>query len=255
MKIALVTGASSGLGREFVRQLGADSTLDEIWAVARREDRLTALQKYTARPVRPIPMDLTRREKVEELKAMLSAEKPDIAVLVNAAGMGRIGPTADIPDADNDAMIDLNCRAAVDVTAAALPYLRRGSRVLEICSTAAFQPIPQLNVYAATKAFLMSYTTALHYELLPRGVHVTAVCPYWVKDTEFIPKAEETSASGFRHYPLASRATHVVRRALTDSRLNFWVSTPGPVCTVHRLTAKFIPHAVMVPLMDAVRRL
>ena len=101
----------------------------------------------------------------------------------------------------------------------------------------------------------MSYTKALHYELLPRGVHVTAVCPYWVKDTEFIPKAEETSASGFRHYPLASRAKHVVRRALTDSRLNFWVSTPGPVCTVHRLTAKFIPHAVMVPLMDAVRRL
>ena len=249
MKIALVTGASSGLGREFVRQLGADSTLDEIWAVARREDRLTALQKYTARPVRPIPMDLTRREKVEELKAMLSAEKPDIAVLVNAAGMGRIGPTADIPDADNDAMIDLNCRAAVDVTDAAFPYLHPGSQVLEICSTAGFQPIPGLNVYAATKAFLLSYTQTLHYELSPAGIHVTAVCPYWVKDTEFIGIAEK-GGHGFRHYPLASRSLDVVRRALRDSALNLRVSTPGLVCTLHRAAAKVTPNLLCLPLAD-----
>ena len=254
-KIALVTGASSGMGREFVRQLGACAGLDEIWAIARRADRLEALQGLSPCPVRPIPLDLTRRESIDSLKGMLAAEQPVICVLVGAAGLGRIGPTASIPDADNDAMIDLNCRAAVDVTAACLPYLRRGSRVLEICSTAGFQPMPCLNVYAATKAFLLSYTKALHHELLPRGIHVTAVCPYWVKDTEFIPQARQTGAAGFRHFPLASRSESVVRRALRDSRLNLWVSTPGPVCTVHRLTAKFVPHALMVPLMDVVRRL
>lgn len=250
----MVTGASSGLGREFVRQLGTDRSLDEIWAVARRENRLQELKELTACPVRPVPLDLTKRESIDTLKSLLEQERPNVAVLVNAAGMGRMGGTAGISDRDNGAMIDLNCRAAVDVTAAALPYLRRGSRVLEICSTAGFQPIPGLNVYAATKAFLQSYTKTLHYELLLSGIHVTAVCPYWVKDTEFIPKARNAENRGFRHFPLASRAKTVVRWALIDSRLNLWVSTPGPVCMVHRLAAKFIPHFIMVPLVDVLRR-
>ena len=257
MRIALVTGASSGLGREFVSQLDRESGLevDELWVIARRENRLIELGERCAHRVRPIPMDLTRRESVEELKALLAAEKPEVAVLVFAAGLGRIGRTWEISDRDNDAMIDLNCKAAVDVTSACLPYLRRGSRVLELCSTAGFQPMPELNVYAATKAFLLSYTKTLHYELRGRGVRVTAVCPYWVKDTEFIPKAKEHEPGGFRHFPLASRAKTVVRWALADSRLNLWVSTPGPVCMVHRLAAKFIPHFIMVPLMDLLRRL
>lgn len=229
--------------------------MDEIWAVARRENRLQELKELVPCPVRAIPLDLTQRDSTDALTALLERERPTVSVLVNAAGMGRIGRTAEITARDNDAMIDLNCRAAVDVTTAALPYLRRGSRVLEICSTAGFQPMPELNVYAATKAFLQSYTKALHYELLGSGIHVTAVCPYWVKDTEFIPKAKEVEPRGFRHFPLASRAKTVVRWALVDSRLNLWVSTPGPVCMVHRLTAKFIPHAIMVPLMDLLRRL
>ena len=252
-----MTGASSGLGREFVRQLDRESGLkwEGLWVSGGREIRLAELGERCAHRVRALPMDLTRRESVEALKALLEREKPDIAVLVCAAGLGRIGRTWEISDRDNDAMIDLNCRAAVDVTCACLPYLRRGSRVLELCSTAGFQPMPELNVYAATKAFLQSFTKTLHYELRGRGIHVTAVCPYWVKDTEFIPRAKEHEPGGFRHFPLASRAENVVRRALRDSRLNLWVSTPGPVCTVHRLAAKFIPHVVMVPLMDLLRRL
>ncbi len=257
MKIALVTGASSGLGREFARQLDRESglELDELWVIARRENRLAELKLCCAHPVRPLPMDLTRRESIEELKALLERERPEISVLVCAAGLGKIGRTWEISDRDNEAMIELNCKAAVDVTCACLPYLYRGSRVLELCSTAGFQPMPELNVYAATKAFLQSFTKTLHYELRGRGIHVTAVCPYWVKDTEFIPKAKEHEPGGFRHFPLASRARNVVRWALVDSRLNLWVSTPGPVCMLHRLTAKFIPHFIMVPLMDLLRRL
>lgn len=255
MKIAVITGASSGLGREFVRQLAARENLDEIWAIARREDRLRELQAISSVPVRPLPLDLTREDSYAQLTAAFAREQPVISVLVCAAGFGRIGQSRSIPASDNDAMIDLNCKAAVAVTTAALPWLRSGSRVLEICSTAGFQPMPGLNVYAATKAFLQSYTKALHHELLTSGIHVTAVCPYWIKDTEFIPTAQKVDRDGYRHFPLASHAQTVVRWALADSRANLWVSTPGPVCAVHRLSAKFIPHFLMVPLMDLLRRI
>lgn len=255
MGIALVTGASSGLGREFVRQLGVDPAVQEIWAVARRQDRLEQLKQITACPVRPIPLDLTQRGSIQALKAFLEEARPTLSVLVCAAGAGKMGETTSLSPEENDAIIDLNCRAAVAVTAVCFPYLRRGSRVLEICSTAAFQPMPGLNVYAATKAFLMSYTKTLHYELLPKGIHVTAVCPYWIKDTEFIPLAQEGKSGQFRHFPLASKSASVVRLSLAASRLNLWVATPGVVCTVHRLGAKFIPHFVLVPLTGLLRRL
>ena len=234
MKIALVTGASSGLGREFVRQIAEQGKVEEIWAIARRRDRLEALQSISAVPIRVLALDLTRPGDMEYLRNTLQDELPDIRILVNAAGMGRMGP---------------NCRAAVDVTDAAFPYLHPGSQVLEICSTAGFQPIPGLNVYAATKAFLLSYTQTLHYELSPAGIHVTAVCPYWVKDTEFIGIAEK-GGHGFRHYPLASRSQDVVRRALRDSALNLRVSTPGLVCTLHRAAAKVTPNLLCLPLAD-----
>ena len=253
MKIALVTGASSGLGREFVRQIAEQGKVEEIWAIARRRDRLEALQSISAVPIRVLALDLTRPGDMEYLRNTLQDELPDIRILVNAAGMGRMGPTVDIPAKDNDAMIDLNCRAAVDVTDAAFPYLHPGSQVLEICSTAGFQPIPGLNVYAATKAFLLSYTQTLHYELSPAGIHVTAVCPYWVKDTEFIGIAEK-GGHGFRHYPLASRSQDVVRRALRDSALNLRVSTPGLVCTLHRAAAKVTPNLLCLPLADWLRQ-
>ena len=128
MKIALVTGASSGLGREFVRQIAEQGKVEEIWAIARRRDRLKALQSISAVPIRVLALDLTRPGDMEYLRNTLQDELPDIRILVNAAGMGRMGPTVDIPAKDNDAMIDLNCRAAVDVTDAAFPYLHQAVR-------------------------------------------------------------------------------------------------------------------------------
>ena len=255
MKIAVVTGASSGLGREFVRQLSARGGLDEIWVIARRENRLKELQSFCRCPIRPLPLDLTERGSIRQLSDLLQREQPEIRWLICAAGFGRIGLTSEILASDNDEMINLNCRAAVDVTTAALPWMHRGSRILEISSTAGFQPMPCINVYAATKAFLQSYAKTLHYELLGSGIHVTAVCPYWIKDTEFIPKAQRVDPTCFRHFPLASHTHTVARWALADSDRNLWISTPGPVCSIHRLFAKFIPDFIMVPLMDGLRRL
>ena len=251
MNIALITGASSGLGREFARQVSRDPHVQAVWAVARREDRLRQLASLCACPVRPVPLDLTDPQSLDALR---DREKPTVTRLVCAAGVGKMGRIDAVSPADSLGMIDLNCRAAVGVTQLCLPYLTRGSRVLELCSTAAFQPMPGLGVYAATKAFLQSYTKTLHYELLPRGIHVTAVCPYWVKDTEFIPLAQDGKPGQFRHFPLASRSRSVVSLSLAASALNLWVATPGIVCTLHRLGAKVIPHALLVPLMDGLRR-
>ena len=138
-EIALITGASSGLGREFAMQISrSEERPQEIWAVARRENRLEELQKLCGIPVRPIPLDLTRQESIRKLEELLQKEKPVIRILVNAAGFGKIGRYSEISREDTDRMIDLNCRAAVDVTLLSLPYMRRGGRILEICSTSAF---------------------------------------------------------------------------------------------------------------------
>ena len=254
-KIAIVTGASSGLGEEFIKNLGNED-IDEIWAIARRRERLEALAGISSVPVRPVPMDLTGKESISRLSEMLSDEKPEIHILINAAGFGKIGLTEDIGRDSLDKMIDLNCRAAVDVTLLCIPYMPKGSRILEICSTAAFQPFQFLNVYAASKAFLYRFSRALYIELRPKKISVTAVCPYWIRDTEFIPTARSgENNTAIRHFPLSSNKKSVARIALNDSRLRLPVSTPGIMCTLHRIAAKFIPSCLMCLIWSGLRKI
>ncbi|MCD8023385.1 MAG: SDR family NAD(P)-dependent oxidoreductase [Lachnospiraceae bacterium] len=270
-KIAIITGASSGLGREFVRQLdkkmetvreksaeteNSKESLDEMWVIARREERLNELRSQTSTELRVLPFDLTEKESFQKIRALLEEEQPDVRFLINAAGFGKIGSWKDISIEDCDDMIDLNCRAAVDMTQLVIPWMSRGANVLELCSTAGFQPFPYLNVYSASKAFLYRYSRALRVELFGEGIHVTAVCPYWVKDTEFIGTAQDTENSTYiRHFPLASRGKNVVRHALIDAQLGLPVSTPGLVCSVHRIAAKWIPSEAMMGLWALLRRI
>jgi len=256
MNIAIVTGASSGLGREFVRLLDRDELLDEIWVIARREDRLRALGQNAAMPLRILPLDLTEKAALRELASRLEEEQPQVRMLINAAGFGKIGGEEDLSLEDCEGMIDLNCRAAVAVTHMALPYMGPGDHIMQICSTAAFQPFPYLNLYAASKAFLYRYSRALRVELLSRRISVTAVCPYWIRDTEFIGTAQKTRNSEYiRHFWPASRQKTVAKWALFDTRLGLPVSTPGPVCLIHRIVAKFIPSELMMGLWAILRRL
>ena len=132
MKIAIVTGASSGLGSEFVRQIRKQEKLDEIWVVARRKDRLTALEKELRTHLRIITGDLTKAETLHEIEAMLWKEKPNVRILVNAAGYGKIGSWRDIKRVDVDGMIDLNCKAAVAMTQISLPFMKRGISAVSI---------------------------------------------------------------------------------------------------------------------------
>ncbi|MGI6011855.1 MAG: SDR family NAD(P)-dependent oxidoreductase [Ruminococcus sp.] len=257
MRIALITGASSGLGRQFVLEISKrEGEIEEIWAVARRQERLQELQKECSVPVRTCPLDLTSEEELMKLERQLEKRRPEIRLLINGAGFGKIGSYQEVSLKDSLDMIDLNCRAAVAVTVMSLPFMKKGGRILQICSTAAFQPFPYLNIYSASKAFLYRYSRGLRREVMGREIYVTAVCPYWIKDTEFIPGAKESQGKNrIRHFLLASPVRSVAKWALLDSRLGLAVSTPGPVCMVHRLAAKFLPSFLMMDVWELLRRI
>lgn len=258
MKIAVVTGASSGLGKEYVRVMNKkEKHIDEIWVVARRTELLENLREESSIPVRCFPLDLTEEQSLSVLEKELEHAKPVVRILINAAGFGRIGNYGSVGIRESNLMIGLNCRAAVDLTYLCLPFMERGSRILQICSTAAFQPFQNLNIYAASKAFLYRFSRALRVELFPRGITVTAVCPYWIRDTEFIPvaSAAETGKRSVRHFPLSSKVSSVARLSYAAARLGLPVSTPGIVCTLHWIAGKIIPSDLMMGIWAVLRRI
>ncbi|SDB23260.1 SDR family NAD(P)-dependent oxidoreductase [Eubacterium oxidoreducens] len=194
-RIALVTGASSGLGHAYARQIAAtEKDIDEIWLVARRAERLESLAQELSRmnmKSKVFALDLTEKESYQIIESELKKQQVRIGLLIVCAGYAKIGNYERVSRYDSGHMIDLNCKAAVDTTLVALPFMKAGDRIMEVCSTAAFQPLQHMNIYAASKAFLYSYTRGLRMELLPRKIKVTAVCPYWIKDTEFIAVAKD----------------------------------------------------------------
>lgn len=250
MKIAVVTGASSGMGREFVRQLGYFyRSLDEIWVIARRRERLEELRELSRIPIRIFEGNLIKKQVYRELSCALEEEQPDIRMLVNAAGFGKSGSVEAIASVDFRAqtdMVDLNCRALTRMTLFCLPYLGRGSRIINLASAAAFCPQPGFAVYAATKSYVLSFSRALGAELRRRGIYVTAVCPGPV-DTEFF------NISGALTNPLKkltmAKAEDVVRRALKDSRAGREMSVYGIAMRAAFLGTRLVPHGLIMKLI------
>ena len=192
MNIAIVTGASSGMGREFVLQLPQYVTVDEIWVIARRADVLEKLKAECPVPVRPIVLDLCEDASFEAVENLLAAEKPNIRLLVNAAGFGKFGSYHRVSLRDERRMIDLNCTALVLMTRLCLPYMTAGSHILQLDSLSAFQPVPYITTYAATKSFVLSYARAMNRELKSAGIRCMAMNPGWVR-TEFFDHAFQSN--------------------------------------------------------------
>lgn len=243
-RIALVTGASSGMGKEFARRVSKEYPVEEIWAIARNRERLEALAEDLPVPVRAIPLDLTDRASGDTLRELLEKEKPDIRILCNASGFGIFDRFDRASEEDNLGMIDLNCRALTQITYLALPYLSEGSVVVNIASMSAFQPVPYINVYAATKAYVLSFSRALNRELRPRGVRVFAVCPYWTK-TAFFDRSNKKSV--IQHFDCMYSTEFVVGkifRTLKHSKKDYVV--PGAYAKFTHALTKLLPHSFVM---------
>ena len=236
-EIAIITGATGGLGPEFTR-LALNEDIDEIWAVARNEKRLGGLKEKFGGKIRPVRCDLSSADDLAELFGLLEAEKPDIRLLINNAGIGKMGGTADFPDDDGVREIDINCKAVCLLCSHAVPFMKPGSRILNISSASSFQPVPYINLYAASKAFVRSYTRALNVELKSRGINCTAVCPGWI-DTDMLQKEYNGKPVKF---PGLVSPERVAAQALRDSAKGRDMS----VCTLfvkyEHYLSKVLPH-------------
>lgn len=249
MKIAIVTGASSGMGREFVIQI-ADrfNGIEEIWAIARRQELMEELASMVPVKLRTFSLDLTDEHQLKQLEETLREEKPEVKWLVNASGFGKIGTVGSVNLADEMGMVDLNCRALIAVTHLTLPYLSRNSRIVQFASAAAFMPQPGFAIYAATKAFVLSYSRALNEELNEKDIFVTAVCPGPVR-TEFFSIAETTGVMPLYKKMVMANPKKVVRLALRDSMMGRSVSVYGSSMKAFRVICKALPHIVIFRLI------
>ena len=224
MKIAVITGASSGMGREFALAVDSEYNLDEIWVMARREDRLKELASECKTPVRAIPADLTDKSAYENYRSLLAENRPEIHLLINAAGYGLFGTAEDMEMYNQLGIIDLNDKGLTAMCLLSLPYMKAGDSIVNLGSNSSWQPVPYMAVYAASKAYVLSFSRALGKELKNRNIHVMCVCPGWIK-TEFMDRAVHDDT--IKYYDRWYTAKQVIDQAVKDLKKKKKVSILG----------------------------
>ena len=247
--VTLITGASAGLGAEFARQCAARG--EALALVARRRDRMEELAREIGGEVHIFAADLAREGAAASLIAELAAEGLGVDTLINNAGFGLAGKFADRPLGRLSEMIDLNCRTLVELCHLVLPAMRERGRgaILNVASTAAFQPGPNMAVYYATKAFVLSFTEALHHELKGTGISVSALCPG--------PTTSEFSDVADSHSPTLERmktpAAPVVEAGLDGLDRNKAVVIPGFKNKVGAQASRFLTRAAMRRIIGRIK--
>lgn len=240
-RTAIVTGASSGLGREFARKIGEMGLADEIWLIARRKENLERLAETLSVKTRILPLDLLDDDSFAALDKLLTKENPNMSLLINNAGRGTDISFAKEDMTDMRDTVRLNAEVPVKLTRLCLPYMKRGGGIINVCSAAAFVSLPGLLVYSASKSFLLSFSRSLGRELKGRRISVTALCPYWIEDTELMEKA------GISTRPLGMlNAEDVAKRGLWDNSRVKEISIPGVMGRLTRLSAALFPLPVLL---------
>lgn len=238
MNIAIITGASSGMGLEFARQL--DDKLgktDEIWLLARRKEPMEELARAMDSKTRTIVIDITNEKEMKQFAEVLAIQNPKITVLVNCAGVGSHGLFRRQTEEEIADMVNLNIVALTKMTKLCLPYMRRGSKIIQFASGAAFVPQAAFAVYAASKSYVYSLSRALSKELQGSGIYVTAVCPGPV-NTPFLEHAygSLSEMNGLKKLTMV-KTECVVAKTIEDCRRHKTVSICGlPMKVLYLLT-------------------
>ena len=250
MKIVIVTGASSGIGAEFVRQIDRDfSRIDEIWMIARNGKKMEEIASTLQNKVRIISLDLEKEEQRKELNTLLEVEKPTICMLVNCAGFGLMGDFEQLDMEEQLNMVELNCKALTAITYMAIPYMIRNGRIIQLASAAAFVPQAHFAVYAATKSYVLSFSRALQEELIPKEIFITAVCPGPV-DTPFFERAETNGQTLALKKNFSVSPEWVVRDALTAAKKRKTVAVCSVPMKLFRILCKIVPHSWILEFVE-----
>lgn len=245
--VTLITGASAGLGAEFARQLAGKP----LALAARRRDRMAALAEEIGGEVHVFEADLSKEGAAASLLAELAAEGLHVDTLINNAGFGLAGRFAAQPPERQSEMLDLNVRALTELCRLVVPaMIERGSgAILNVASTAAFQPGPNMAVYYASKAYVLSFTEALHHELKDTPVRVTCLCPG--------PTVSEFSDVANSHSPTLERmkvpAAPVVAAGLAGLAKGKAIVVPGLPNKITSQMSRFLPRAMMRRIIGRIK--
>lgn len=250
-RIALVTGATGGIGRAFAELLLQEGDVDELWAVARTREKLERLRDELGNRVVPLAADLSQAEGLRAIERALEQRQPAVAYLVNNAGAAKMGAWDEFSVSEIERTVALNCTAAAALCRICLPFMGQGSRILNVSSASAFQPTPYLALYAATKSFELSWSRALGAELAGTGVSVCAVCPSWV-DTDLLLREVNGRRVAF---PGLVPPEKVAARALRGARRGRALSVFPLYAKYLHVAAKLVPqHLVMATWLRMLKR-
>lgn len=244
-KIAIITGANSGLGKEFLKLLNDEKDITEVWAIARNKERLDQLVDEFGNKIKVFSKDLSKLEEVKELDDFLKKEDVCIKYLINNAGFAKFCSYNDLSIEESINMIDLNISAVVALGLICIPYMKKGSNIVNIASQASFQPLPYQNIYSSTKAFVRNYTRALNVELKDKGINAIAVCPGWMI-TGLIDRGVIGVEKGTNNFTGMVTPDLVAKKALKDAKKNKDISVYGIYTKSSHLLAKLLPQKMMM---------
>lgn len=254
--IVVITGASSGFGEQFALSLDARlKSIDEYWLIARNTEKMEEISKAMSTPCKILSCDLATVDGVKKVIKAIERESDEcydklhIKMLINSAGFGKLGEFVYADDNDITGMIDVNIRALTCITKGLLPYMAHNSRIINFSSATAFLPQPQFAEYAATKAYVLSFSRALNAELEKYGISVLAVCP-GPAATNFFNVAEEHGKSPWYKKMFMADPKKIVDKAIHDSINRYEVSVYGGSMKALRIVAKLLPKRLMIKLMS-----
>lgn len=244
---AIITGANSGLGKEFVKLLLEQKELSEIWAIARNQEKLNLLQKEFGEKIRVFSMDLSDRNHFQDLDTILNESNVSVKYLINNAGFAKFCSYDDIDMAESLNMVDLNINAVIALCLLCIPHMDKGSHIINIASQASFFPLPYQNIYSSTKAFVRNYTRALNVELQEKGITATAVCPGWMK-TDLFKRGIIDAKKGTNNFSCIVSPHVVARKALKDAQNKKDISVYGVYVKFTHLLSKILPQRMMMKI-------